>query len=111
MRGNTGKIIFLFSILIAGLGFWGAIEFFGELLGLFVTGLIELNRAVYESFGESLLSDVFKHFITFKIVGLVLSTGIAGGSSFLGKWIGKTAYAITILGVIVMLNFITILIG
>ena len=53
----------------------------------------------------------FKRFITFKIVGLILSTGIAGGSIFLGKWIDKLAYVLVAIGVVAMLNFISILIA
>lgn len=54
---------------------------------------------------------MIKHFIIYKIVGLILSTGIVRGSTFLGKWIGKVSYLVIGIDVVAMLNFITILIG
>lgn len=104
-------ILWLFGLLVLAVGFWGAMEYAEAIVRGLLQMLVNINYSVYESFGESLLSGVFKHFITYKIVGLILSTGIAGGSVFLGKWIGKIAYAIVIIGVVAMLNFIAILIG
>jgi hypothetical protein len=109
MSKNTIKMILLFGILVYALGLWGALTFVGDIIEKLLAGLIQINYDIYLALGESLLSGIFKHFITYKIVGLILTSGIAGGSAFLGKWIGKTAYIIVGIGVVAILNFITIL--
>ncbi len=110
MSEDAFKGIIYFAILVLAFGFFGAIGFVIEIVGLLLDVLVAVNYAIYEALGESLLSGMFKHFITYKIVGLILSTGIAGGSAFLGKWIGKVAYILVGAAVVAVLNFITILI-
>ncbi|PKK99771.1 MAG: hypothetical protein CVV57_01585 [Tenericutes bacterium HGW-Tenericutes-2] len=68
--------------------------------------LITINEAVYTILNESVLRVVFKHRITFYLVGLILS----GSTSFfglkLGRDIGKLLYALVAIGVVGILNFI-----
>ena len=110
MSEDAFKGIVCFAILVLAFEFFGAIGFVFEIAGLLFDALVAINYAIYEALGDSLLSGMFKHFITYKIVGLILSTGIAGESAFLGKWIGKLAYFLIGAAVVAVLNFITILI-
>lgn len=73
--------------------------------------LIIVNDAIYDVLDESLLSFLFKHKITYYLVGLILS-GVSSILGFkLGKSVGKILYAIAIVGVAGMLNYIMLLIN
>jgi len=111
MSKNTLKAIGLFVLLVMGLGFGGALGFIWQIISKIFEALVVFNKVFYDSLGESLLSGVFKHYLTYRIVGLILSAGIAGGSAFLGKWIGKLAYLLVAIGIVAMFNFISILIA
>lgn len=73
--------------------------------------LIIVNDAIYDALDESLLSFLFKHKITYYLVGLILS-GVFSILGFkLGKSVGKILYAIVLVGVAGMLNYIMILLN
>lgn len=71
---------------------------------------VEINLVFYNAIGETWVSGVFKHYITYKIVGLILSGILSTTGIYLGKYIAKLLYAVTIIGVAGVINFIVILI-
>ncbi len=80
------SLIFIVSILCKYIGFKSTINLIYHMFQLFNTILLQLNNT-------SLLSFVFKYYITFPIVGIVLSSiGSPRGKE--GKIIGKILYFI-----------------
>src|SRR5690554_1906579 len=100
---EKGKTIAMLILLIITIGIIPTIS-------LLIDVLIVFNEAIYAVFNESILSFLFKHKITFYIVGLILSSitsyfGIRLGSNF-----GKALYAIVAIGVVGILNFLMMII-
>ncbi len=100
---NKSKAVFLIILFIFTIGFIPTITFFFNIL-------ITLNNAMYTLLNESILSFLFKHQITYYIVGLILS-GVTSlfGIKF-GRSISKVLYAIVAIGVAGVLNFLMMII-
>lgn len=98
------KIIILVFLLLITIGLISTAN-------LLLEFLIDFNDAIFSVLNQSILSILFKHKITFYIVGLILS----GITSFLSiKYrsdIGKILYFLVTIGVAGMLNFIIMIIS
>jgi hypothetical protein len=100
---EKGKALVLVILLVITIGLIPTIK-------LLIDVLIVFNEAIFAVLNESILSFIFKHKITFYLVGLILS----GVTSFfgikLGSDVGKFIYAIVVIGVAGMLNFLMMII-
>lgn len=100
---EKGKAITLLILLVITIGVVPTIMLLIDVLVLF-------NEAFFIILNESILSFIFKHKITYYIVGLILSGVTSYFGVRLGSNIGKILYAIVAVGVVGMLNFIMMLI-
>ncbi|MCF7930471.1 MAG: hypothetical protein K9L02_03055 [Acholeplasmataceae bacterium] len=100
---NKGKTIFLFILLVLAIGFIPAIE-------LVIEVLIMLNDVIFSVLNESILSFLFKHKVTYYIVGLILSSVSSYFGVKLGINVSRILYAIVAIGIAGILNFIMMII-
>ncbi len=100
---NKSKAGFLIILLILTIGFIPTITFFFNIL-------ITLNNDMYTLLNESIFSFLFKHQIAYYIVGLILSGATSLFGIKLGSSISKVLYAIVVIGVAGVFNFLTMII-
>lgn len=101
---NKTKIIIIITLLVLSIGLIPTINIIFEFL-------VKFNDAVYSVLHESIFSFIFKHKITYYLVGLLLSSLSSFFGIKLGKEIGKLLYFILGFGVAGILNFILMLIS
>ena len=96
------ELVFTFVILSSFLGIKETLNIIKQVLSM-------LNSILVSFYGTTILNIMFKYFITFPIVGVILMMlGSPRGKE--GHWIGKILYFIVGYGIGFLLDFISKLI-
>lgn len=96
------ELAFTFVILSSFLGVKETLNIINQILSMF-------NSILVSFYDTTILNVIFKYFITFPIVGLILMMlGSSRGKE--GHWIGKILYFIVGYGIGLILDFVSKLI-
>ena len=96
------ELVLSFVILISFLGFKDTLNIIRQILSIF-------NSVLVSFFDTTILNVIFKYFITFPIVGVILvMLNLPRGKA--GHWIGKILYFVVGYGIGFILDFISRLI-